>query len=369
MPKSIKNSLVKNDEIDVHITDLYNKISHHINNARQGIQRSVNVEMVRAYWLSGRDIIEKEQNGKFRAAYGKAILKGLSAKLTEKYGRGFSVDTLEKTRKFYVVFSTDIKSATLSRNSDLPNFSANISWSHYEVLMRLPDALAREFYIIEANKNNWSVRELKRQINSLLFDRLSQSKNKDELIRLSLKGQEINNPSDTIKDPVVLEFLDIPESHKAIESKLEEALINNLQKFMLELGKGFAYVGRQQRLTLNGDHFYADLVFFSIPLKAYVIIDIKVEELTHGDLGQMLLYVNYYDKEVKTDNENPTIGLVLCTGKNHKMVEYLLSDKSKQIFASTYQFHLPTKTQLERELKREIEEFKLLEESDEVLDK
>jgi predicted nuclease of restriction endonuclease-like (RecB) superfamily len=220
--------------------------------------------------------------------------------------------------------------------------------------MRVKREEARKFYEIEAAKNCWSVRELKRQIGSLLFDRIAKSKNKNDLLKLAYIGQEINSPEDAIKDSLVLEFLNIPESHKSVESKLEEALINNLQHFLLEIGKGFAFVARQKRLTIESDHFYADLVFYSIPLKAYVVIDIKANDLTHADLGQMQLYVNYFDRQIKTEADNPTIGLVLCTRKNKTMAEYFLGEKSKQIFASTYQFHLPTKKELEEELKKEI---------------
>lgn len=183
---------------------------------------------------------------------------------------------------------------------------------------------------------------------------MSRSRDKEGLLKLSCKGQEINTPEDAIKEPVVLEFLGIPETHKLVESQLEEALINNLQSFLLELGRGFAFLARQKRLTLEGDHFYADLVFYHIILKCYCIIDIKTHELTHADLGQMQLYVNYFDREVKKADDNPTIGLVLCTGKNNTMVKYMLGEKTKQIFASKYQFHLPTEEELTEELKREV---------------
>lgn len=223
--------------------------------------------------------------------------------------------------------------------------------------MRVHRPEARRFYEIEAEKNCWSGRELERQINSLLFDRLSKSKDKKGLIKLACKGQEINTPEDAIKEPLILEFLGLPESHRLVESKVEEAIINNLQNFLLELGKGFAFVARQKRLTLDGDHFYADLIFYHVILKCYTIIDIKSRKLSHADLGQMQLYVNYFDQEVRTESDNPTIGLILCTKKSDAMVKYMLGDKAKQIFASKYQFHLPTEAELEAELKREIKEF------------
>lgn len=370
MTKSSKNKLIPISQIAIqnsNIENLYNKVVRYVDHARGTIHRTIDTEMVKAYWLIGRDAVEEEQNGQERALYGKFILKNLSERLSKKYGRGFSVDTLEKVRKFYLTYSSHIahveKSATPSRISEMPVFSSNLSWSHYELLMRVSRVSARQFYEVEAQKNNWAVRELRRQIGSLLFDRLAKSKDKTGLLKLSYKGQEVNKPEDAIKDPMILEFLNLPESHRLIESKLEEALYNDLQKFLLELGKGFAFVARQKRLTLDGQHFYADLVFYSIPLKAYIIVDVKTTELTHADLGQIMLYVNYFDKEVRVEGDNPTIGIVLCTKKNNKMVEYCLGENAKQIFASTYQFHLPTVEELESELKKEIEQFKLLEQS------
>lgn len=330
---------------------LFQTVDGYIEQARAAIQRSINQEMIKAYWLTGKKIIEEEQLGQARAEYGQALLIDLSQRLTQKYQRGFSVDTLERTRKFYLLYQ---KSATVLRKSDeIFTPAPNLSWSHYLALMQVKRLDARQFYEIEASKNNWSIRELKRQIGSLLFDRLS--KEPQQLLKLAEQGHAIETPSDAIKDPVVLEFLGLPESHRLIESKLEEALIANLQQFLLELGRGFAFVARQKRLTLDNDHFYADLVMYHVILKCYVIIDIKTHTLTHADLGQMQLYVNYFDQEVKMDNDNPTIGLVLCTAKNDAMVKYLLGEKAKQIFASSYQFHLPTVEELTAELKREVE--------------
>ncbi len=351
------------------IDSLYKKASSYIDHARQNIQRTVNIEIVKAYWMIGRDIIEEEQLGKDRADYGQNVLKSLSQYLTKQYQRGFSVDTLERARKFYLVYQMDHeqKSAAVLRISEnsnersvsmvqQPSFSPNLSWGHYLLLIRIKRDDARKFYEIEAIKNHWTSRELQRQIGSLLFERLSKSKNKEELFKLACRGQEVNIPSDAIKDPVILEFLGLPESHQLIESKLEQALIQNMQQFLLELGRGFAFVARQRRLTLDGDHFYADLVMYNIPLKSYVILDIKTRVLTHADLGQMQLYVNYFDQEIKLESDNPTIGLVLCTGKNDSMVKYLLGENAKKIFASTYQFHLPSEQELETELKREIKQ-------------
>jgi len=354
------------------IDQLYSKASIHIDKARRTVQKSINEEMIRAYWLIGRDIFETEQQRQKKAEYGKSILKGLSAKLQAKYKSGFSVDTLEKARKFYLTYQSDFdqlqKSATLSRKSialasaEVSNSKAgefffltpNLSWSHYVELIKVSRVEAREFYAIEANKNNWNVRELRRQIDSFLYDRLSKAKNKNLILKEACRGHEINTPEDAIKEPLVLEFLGAPEPHKLSETELETALINNLQDFLLELGKGFAFVKRQKRITFDNSHYYCDLVFYHTILKCYVIVDIKIKPVSHGDLGQMLLYVNYFDKEIKMKNDNPTIGLVLCTAKHDGMVKYLLDEKAKQIFASTYQFHLPSEKELEIELRREI---------------
>jgi predicted nuclease of restriction endonuclease-like (RecB) superfamily len=231
----------------------------------------------------------------------------------------------------------------------------NLSWTHYRTLLRVDKVGSRAFYEIEAIKNNWSARELERQINSLLYERLALSKDKKGVLRLATKGQEIQRPVDVFKDPVVIEFLGLPESPRLVESRLEQALIDNMQSFLLELGKGFAFVARQQRLTLDGDHFYVDLVFYHIVLKCYVLIDLKVGKLTHQDLGQLQLYVHYFDRERRTAGDNPTLGLILCTDKNEAMVQYTLGeDQKKQLFASRYKFHLPTEAELRAEIRREM---------------
>ena len=297
MPK--KNSELTNTS-NKKLELLYSKISSHIDSARQSITRTVNVKMVKAYRNIGQEIVDDEQGGHSRAEYGKSALKKLSNKLQRQYKRGFSVDTLELARKFYIEYQLDTsmkKSETASRKLHI--YDSNLSWSHYVELMRVPRDEARQFYQIEASKNRWSLRELKRQIGSLLFDRIAKSKDKQGLMKLAYSGQEINEPKDAIKDPMILEFLGISEAHKLVESKLEQALIDNLQHFLLELGKGFAFVGRQKRLSFDGDHFYADLVFYHIILKCYVIIDIKMNPLSHGDLGQMLLYVITLIKKLK----------------------------------------------------------------------
>lgn len=359
------------DENQDGIEILYQEATHHIDSAKQHIQLAIDTEIVRAYWYIGRGIVAAEQKGKERADYGSFIIKTLSKKLLDKYGKGFGISTLKDTRQFYLVYEDRISHAlrgqsaqhinstelqSIVHHDQVQNLHFKLGWIHYRALMRVSRAEAREFYEIEAIKNNWSGRELERQIGSLLFDRLAKSKDKVGLLQLAREGQEIMSPEDVIREPMILEFLNLPESHKLVESKLEEALINNLQHFLLELGKGFAFVARQKRLTFGSQHYYADLVFYHTILKCYCIIDLKTRKLSHGDLGQMQLYVNYFDKEIKMPDDNPTIGLVLCTDKDHKMVEYTLGDKAKQIFASKYQFHLPTIEELEKELKREIKE-------------
>jgi predicted nuclease of restriction endonuclease-like (RecB) superfamily len=372
-PKSAANLSTKRSP------DIYKRIREILDSARIGVARTVNTTQVVSNWLIGREIIEDEQKGIRRAGYGEALLKELSTKLTRDFGRGYSVDNLESFRLFYSAYPSlisetllrkslpDQKSETVSRIStpSVPSTAvwkpgslhSSLSWSHYRLLLKVDSSANRDFYEIEAIKNNWSVRELERQINSLLFERLAKSKDKAGLMKLAIKGQEIITPSDVFKDPVVIEFLGLPESSRLVESDLEQALIDNLQSFLLELGKGFAFVSRQERITLDGDHFYIDLVFYHAVLKCYVLIDLKVGKLTHGDLGQMQLYANYFDQERCSQGDNPTLGLILCTDKNDSVVKYLLgSDQSKKIFASRYKLHLPTEKELVLELKRELKE-------------
>jgi len=339
------------------ISTIYEQIASVIRDARAKVIRTVDTTMVHTYWYIGKYIVEEEQLGKTRAGYGKYLLLELSNKLTAEFGKGFSLTTLEYARKFYKVYGVEKPHALREGSEKLP-FHQNLAWIHYRALMREDRKTIRDFYEAEAIKNCWSGRELERQMDSLLFERLTKSKNKKGLMKLANKGHEIVKPEDAIKDPVILEFLDLPEAHKLIESKLEEALINNMQKFLIELGKGFAFVARQKRLTLDGQHFYADLVMYNTILHAYTTIDLKTKPLTHADLGQMQLYVNYFDMEITTPGDNPTIGLILCTRKSDKMVKYFFKEKDRKIFASKYQFHLPTEQELEIELKKEINEFK-----------
>lgn len=340
----------------------------------------MNTTQVIANWLIGREIVEEEQFGKVRADYGKTLLVDLSHKLQKEYGSGYSIDNLELFRRFYNCYPCLISDALRRKfrivKKSLKNISEieqtenekswqhgqlnpNLSWTHYRTLLKVKRADAQSFYEIEASNNNWSARQLERQINSLLFERLIKSRDKKGVMALANKGQEINNPIDIIKDPFVLEFLDLPESHQLVETKLETALISKLKDFLLELGCGFAFVGRQKRLTLDGDHFYTDLVFYHIKLKCYVILDLKTKKLSHADIGQMLMYVNFYDREIKGQDDNPTVGLILCTEKNDAVVKYVLDKKQQQIFASKYQLELPSEKQLILELKKEMNQLNL----------
>jgi predicted nuclease of restriction endonuclease-like (RecB) superfamily len=352
IPKSIVISETKVDAI-------CDKIIRRVNAAKQSISHTVDTEMVKTYWLTGKDIVEEELQGKNRATYGAQLLKIMAEKLKKKLGQGFNITNLRYMKRFYVIYQSLIPiRRTASGEFIIDNADIPLSWSHYCLLIKVSRKEAREFYEREAIENRWVSRELDRQMGSLLFDRLAKSRDKKGLLRLAKKGQEIQTPEDAIKDPVVLEFLNIPESHRLVESKLEEALINNLQHFLLELGKGFAFVGRQQRLTLDGDHFYADLVMYHTILKCFVIVELKTKVLSHADLGQIQLYVNYYDENCRSEGDNPTLGLILCTEKNDAMVLYTLGEKGKQIFASKYQFHLPSEADLEAEIKRELKNIK-----------
>ena len=355
---------------------LFDRVRDILALARDHAARTVNTTQVVTNWLIGREIVEAQQSGKRRADYGTELLRELAANLTREFGRGYSVDNLEAFRQFYLSYP-DLISETASRISFLPPISEtvsrnsakiqpadtlragvlnpNLSWSHYRSLLKVDRPKARSFYELEAAHNGWSVREMERQIGSLLFDRLAKSKDKKGLMRLAVHGHEIVQPIDVLKDPVVLEFLDLPAAPRLVESKLEEALIGNLQTFLLELGKGFAFVARQERITINGDHFYVDLVFYHTILKCYVLIDLKVGKLTHADLGQIQFYVNYYDRERRTAGDNPTLGLILCPDKNDAVVQYTLGDQLKRnIFARRYQLHLPTEDELKHELQREL---------------
>ena len=321
------------------------EIKELLKSARNKVYQNINEIMTKTYFEIGKRIVEEEQKGKSRADYGKALLKNLSIELTKEFGKGFSVDNLENMRRFYLVYS---KSETVSRKFKL-------SWSHYIFLSRIKNDDERKFYEIEAIKNNWSLRELKRQFDSALFERLALSKDKQKVKELSQKGQVIQSPKDLIKEPYVLEFLGLEEKSYYSESELEQKLIDKLEHFLLELGRGFTFVARQKRFSFDEEHFRVDLVFYNRLLRCFVLIDLKIGKLKHQDIGQMMMYVNYFDRFEKTEDENPTIGIILCKDKNETLVELTLP-KNSQIFASKYQTILPDKEELKKLLEKEDDE-------------
>ena len=314
--------------------DIYQEIHDLLHNSRQNIISNINSTMAKTYFLIGKRIVEEEQDGNKRAEYGKNLIKMLSEKLTKEFGKGFSETNLEQMRKFFKVYGIP---QTLSEE-----FQFNLSWSHYLILMRIEDIGTRNFYEIEAIQNNWSLRELKRQVNSALYERLVLSKDKEKVKELAVKGQIIEKPQDIIKDPYILEFLGLDEKSDYSENKLETEIINKLEMFLLELGKGFTFVGRQVRFTFDEKHFRIDLVFYNRLLKCFVLIDLKIGEVTHQDLGQMQMYVNYYDRYVKLPDENDTIGIIICKDKNDTLVKLTLPKDNNQIFASRYTTILPS---------------------------
>ena len=325
------------------IDTTYQNIRAILEKARSTAYRAVNFAMVQAYWEVGRIIVEEEQKGEERAEYGKALVKELSVRLTRDYGKGFIERNLWYMRDFYRTFPK------------VNALRSELTWTHYRLLLKLEKEEVRNFYMLESVKNNWSTRVLERQINSLLYERLALSKDREKVLELSTKGQVIQEPKDIVKDPYVLEFLDLKETRNFLEKDLEHALIDELQAFLLELGKGFSFVARQRRITVDGDHYYIDLVFYNYVLKCFVLIDLKVGKLTHRDIGQMDFYARYFEKEEKLDGDNPTIGLILCSDKNETMVRYTLLEDNKQIFASKYKLYLPTEEELKAELERERE--------------
>jgi predicted nuclease of restriction endonuclease-like (RecB) superfamily len=328
--------------------DFYNKVANLLKEARESVVRTVNKTMVYTYLEIGRMIIEEEQNGKERAEYGKQILKELSRSLNLEFGKGFSVTNLQQMKNFYNVYGKQQTVSAKSENTILNNNNLQLSWSHYLFLMRIDNIEERKFYEIETIQNNWSIRELQRQFDTSLYERLSLSRDKKAIKALSEKGQIIENAKDSLKDPYILEFIGLPEDVKYSESDLENRIIDKLEHFLLELGKGFTFVGRQVRFTFDEEHFRVDLVFYNRLLQCFVVIDLKIGKLTHQDLGQMQMYVNYYDRFVKLDTENKTIGIILCKDKKDTLVEITLPDNNEQIFASKYQTVLPSKTELKQ---------------------
>lgn len=318
-----------------------------IEKAQHSAVRAVNQVRVKMYWQIGQHIVEEEQQGKERAEYGAYIIKTLAQELEQDFGSGFSVRQLETCRQFYNTFPI------------AHTLRAQLNWSQYKLLIRIEDEDKRTYYIEEVCNNNWSFRQLERQINSQLYERLLMSNDKEKVLAVAKKEAKPEHPKEIIKDPMVLEFLGLKPQSAYYEKDLESALITNMQSFLLELGNGFSFVARQKRIQIEDDDFFVDLVFYNRLLRCFVIIEIKTHKLTHQDLGQLQMYVNYYNRTEKQEEENPTIGILLCTDKNNTMVEYALPENNTQILASKYQLYLPKKEDLTKEFK------KLLDESDE----
>lgn len=327
--------------------NIYEEIRGLLKSARESIVSNVNSTMTKTYFLIGKRIVEEEQNGNERAEYGKSLIKNLSLELTKEFGKGFSQRNLEQMRKFYKVYEIP---QTLSAEFKL-------SWSHYLILMKMNSIAERNFYEIEAVENNWSLRELRRQIDSALYERLALSRDKEKVKELAFKGQIIEKPKDIIKNPYILEFLGLEEESGYSENDLETAIINHLEKFIMELGKGFLFQGRQVRFTFDEEHFFVDLVFYNRLLKCFVLIDLKIGKLKHQDLGQMQMYVNYYDRFVKLPEENKTIGIIICKDKNDTLVKMTLPEDNQQIFASRYMTVLPSKEEFKKIVDTETEKF------------
>jgi predicted nuclease of restriction endonuclease-like (RecB) superfamily len=327
---------------------VYQQVRAVLASARDRAWQAVNTTMVEAYWEVGRIIVEEEQAGKEKADYGKRIVDGLSERLRAEFGKGYDRSNLFHMRAFFLAYP---KVDALRRR---------LSWTHYRHLLRVGKHDARSFYEAEAVNACWSTRELARQIDSLLFERLALSRDKEGVLALARKGHEIQVPSDLVKDPFVLEFTGLRQDERFRESDLEQALIDKLQQFLLELGKGFAFMARQQRITLDGQHFFIDLVFYNRLTRSFVLLDIKVGTLTHQDLGQMQMYVNYYHRALTAPDENPPIGIVLCTDKSEAVVRYTLPEGNTRIFASRYKLHLPTEEELAAELQRERRQIEMV---------
>lgn len=322
--------------------NLYESIRNEVTKAQQRVYAAVNFAMVETYWNIGKQIYEAQGENE-RAEYGSGLLKFLSEKLTEEFGKGFTVTNLKYMRQFYIAFP--------NRHA----LSDQLSWTHYRMLLKVEDEKARSFYLQECEKSNWSTRQLERQINSFYYQRLLSSQDEDS-VRNEIQSLEKGvDAKDIIRDPYVLEFLGLEQTPNLYEKDIEQGLIDHLQKFLLELGRGFSFVARQKRISFDGEHYYIDLVFYNYILKCFVIIDLKVGKLTHQDLGQMQMYVNYYTRELMNEGDNLPIGIVLCADKSDSVVKYTLPEGNNQIYASKYKLYMPTEEELRRELAKEQE--------------
>jgi len=380
-----KTSKTNSNKFDLAIPikgeNLCDRVVSIIDNAKSNVVKSVNSNMTIAYWLIGREIVIEIQNGSDRAEYGKNILADLSRSLKKIYGKGFSVTNLRYFRLFYQTYSerspvirhkvcdelnSDGKhhkacdvledmTLAIKKSKDIDGFSPFLSWSHYRTFTQVENKNERLFYEIESENEGWSVPHLERQIHTFLFARLLKSKDKKGLIEMTRKGQVIHKATDIIKNPYILNFLDLPESNKFHESKMEKAIIDNIQAFLLELGKGFAFVARQKRISTDQNEFYIDLVFYNFYLKCFVLIDLKTGKLTHQDVGQMDMYIRMYDELERTGQDNPTVGLILCRQKDKAIVKYSVMKENKQIFASKYMLYLPSEQELAHEIEKDTE--------------
>lgn len=353
------------NEVD-NYTDLKSEIGQLLIEGRSQAARAVNAILLRTYWRIGKHIVNFEQKGKKQANYGDQLLEKLAKDLTLEFGRGFSRSNLFQIRKFYITFpiiqtvSGQLEEihSSLDVSTKIQTLSEQLSWSHYVELLKIDNDLERQFYMKQCEVENWSVRELKRQMKSMLFHRLALSKSKQEVLKLAQEGAQLQKPQDIIKDPYIFEFLGIPEKENYLEGDLENKLIKNLEKFLLELGKGFAFVGRQYKISFSGRHFYIDLVFYHRVLKCFVLIDLKRGEIEHNDIGQMNMYLNYFSKEENVSDDNPPIGIVLGAYKDEILVEYATKNITNHLFVSKYQLYLPNQKQLQKELEKLLEDIK-----------
>ncbi len=320
--------------------EFYSRIREILASARAKAYSAVNFAMVEAYWEIGKSIVEK-QGGNATAEYGSRLLEELSKQMTADFGKGFTTTNLKYMRQFYLAF---------------PNRHAlrdQLSWTHYRLIMRVENEQARQFYVDECAKSNWSTRQLERQINTFSYQRLLASHNDYAVVADTTAREPAKLPEDIIRDPYVLEFLGMEQSASFYESDLEQALIDHLQKFLLELGRGFSFVARQQHINFDGRHFHIDLVFYNYILKCFVLIDLKTGDLTHQDIGQMQMYVNYYTREKMNEGDNPPVGIILCSDKSDAVIKYTLPEDNSQIFASKYMLYIPSEEELKREIQAE----------------
>lgn len=338
----MSNEIKKNNNNLIALPDdLYESISYILSNARNKVYSAANSAMVEAYWQIGKCIVDYEQNGETRAEYGKSVIKELSKRLTQNFGKGFTATNLKYMRQFYITFPKGHA------------VSDQLSWTHYRMLMKVANENARAFYLDECAKANWSTRQLERQINSFFYERILSSRDKEAVSREVFEKEPAKTPEDFIKDPYVLEFLGVSQPPDLYEKQLENALIEELQKFLLELGRGFAFVARQKHIDMDGDHFYIDLVFYNFILKCFVLIDLKTDKLTHQDIGQMDSYIRIYDDIQKGEDDNPTIGIILCTEKNETIAKYSVLNDNKNIYAAKYMTTLPTIEELQAYIEKE----------------